>query len=251
MKYWWVVPAAGEGARFDATLPKQYFPILGTTVIEHCLQRLLSFPGETIVVALNKYDARWQNLAIFNGPRIRVAEGGAQRADSVLNALIALAAEAEDQDWVLVHDVVRPCITRSDVQRLMTTLAKSSVGGLLASPVNATLKRIEEFSGLTQDKGDGVVSETVDRGHLWLAATPQMFRYRPLIEALSHCREQELAVSDEAAAMELSGHRPIIISGRTDNIKITHRADLALAEAILQAQCSSGENIVGQQDISQ
>ena len=249
MKYWLVVPASGIGARFDSSLPKQYSSLFGSTVIEHCLERLLSIPCEEIIVALNSRDTTWQTLNIFNNKRVRPIEGGSQRAISVLNALTAIQGEAADQDWVLVHDVVRPCVTEVDIHRLITDLSDSLVGGLLATPVNATIKRIVESNngpGGEQGDGSGKVEETIDREGLWLAATPQMFRFGPLIAAMKHGLERGIEITDEAAAMEYSGHQPIIVQGRPDNIKITYTEDLALAEAILQAQSASGQHLSGQ-----
>jgi 2-C-methyl-D-erythritol 4-phosphate cytidylyltransferase len=251
-----VVPASGIGARFDSSLPKQYSPLFGSTVIEHCLERLLSIPCEEIIVPLNNQDNTWQTLDIFNNERIRPIEGGSQRAISVLNALTAIEEKATDQDWVLVHDVVRPCITQADLRTLINNLSNSMTGGLLASPINATVKRvIESEDGLLEvaEAGDndhesiaGIVGETVDREGLWLAATPQMFRYGPLIAAIKHGLGRGIEITDEAAAMELSGHQPTIIRGRPDNIKITHAEDLALAEAIFQAQNVLGERLLGE-----
>ncbi len=246
-----VVPAAGIGSRFNSTLPKQYSSLLGLTVIEHSLKRLLSLSCEALIVAIHPEDRSWSTLEISRHPLIRSVVGGSERSESVLNALRAIAPEADDQDWVLVHDVVRPCITQADLQKLISGLVDSPVGGLLASPVKDTLKRVDS-------PGDGVnpgpavaglVTETVDRQDLWLAATPQIFRYGPLQEAIEACLDQGITSTDEASAMELAGHQPTIIHGRGDNIKITHAEDLSLAEAILQAQSAvQSECVVSEQN---
>ncbi|RLA48169.1 MAG: 2-C-methyl-D-erythritol 4-phosphate cytidylyltransferase [Gammaproteobacteria bacterium] len=252
MKFWLVVPAAGTGVRFGSSLPKQYSPLLGSTVIEHCLKRLLGIPSEAIIVALHSEDIAWHGLDIFDNERIRPVSGGRQRGESVLKALNAISAEADDEDWVLVHDVVRPCITQADLNGLIAGVADSPVGGLLATPVNATLKRIVlstkalpsidrpeksvHTGGGDGIRVEGVICETIDREGLWLAATPQMFRYRVLITAINHCLERGITITDEAAAVERLGHQPLIIRGRSDNIKITLAEDLLLAEAILNAQ---------------
>lgn len=259
MKHWLVVPAAGIGSRFNSALSKQdlakqsslkqYSPLAGLTVLEHSLKRLLSMPCEALIVAIHSQDRTWPTLNISKDARVRSIAGGNERADSVLNALKAIAAEAHDQDWVLVHDVVRPCVTPADLQKLISGLADSPVGGLLATPVNATLKRVVALDVVSDFASDsdvtaGVVDETLDREDLWLAATPQMFRYGLLVAAIESGLEQGKVLTDEAAAMELAGHQPIIIHGRADNIKITYGEDLALAEAILQAQNATfqGEN---------
>jgi 2-C-methyl-D-erythritol 4-phosphate cytidylyltransferase len=130
---------------------------------------------------------------------------------------------------VLVHDVARPCIHRQDLQRLRGELALDSVGGLLAAPVSDTIKQVTP--------GSDRISATVDRRLLWRALTPQMFRYGDLLSALEKAvREHAGLITDEASAMELAGCQPRILSGRTDNIKITVPEDLALAEFILTRQ---------------
>lgn len=251
MKCWVVVPAAGIGSRFKSPLsgqtlsrqssPKQYSSLAGLTILEHSLGRLLSTPCEALIVAIHSRDRIWPTLDISRHARIRMVTGGNERADSVLNALKAIEAEAHDQDWVLVHDVVRPCVTGADIQKLMLGLADSSVGGLLATPVNATLKHVAAPDVASACASGshviaGVVDKTLDREGLWLATTPQMFRYGLLVAAMEAGLEKGERITDEAAAIELAGYQPIIIHGRADNIKITYGEDLILAEAILQAQ---------------
>lgn len=230
MRHWAVVPAAGVGARFGAALPKQYQRLLGKTVLEHCLERLAKLSPASSIVALHPSDTHWQSLGIFNSGSVRRVEGGATRAESVLVALQAIAGDANEDDWVLVHDAARPCVTQADLIKLIAAVADTSVGGLLASPVSATLKRA------TLVAGTAAVDCTVDRRQLWQAATPQMFRYGLLRAALQQCIEQGFNVTDDAQAVELYGEPALLVRGREDNIKITGPADLALAEAIMIAQ---------------
>ncbi|NOQ63681.1 MAG: NTP transferase domain-containing protein, partial [Methyloprofundus sp.] len=132
-KYWGIVPAAGVGKRMQADRPKQYLGLKGATVIEQTLQRLLQVEKLTaVVVAISKEDPYWPTLGISKNPRIVTAAGGKERADSVLSALYAIADQAADDDWVLVHDAARPCITQGDVERLIDELSAHSVGGILA-----------------------------------------------------------------------------------------------------------------------
>lgn len=256
MKYWLVVPAAGIGSRFGGVVPKQYSQLSGKTVLEHSLERLMTLASEAIIVALHPADAHWQALSVFKNRHLRRVEGGVQRSDSVLCALNSIRQQAAEDDWVLVHDAVRPCVAPTDLNKLRSKLADSPVGGLLATPVSATLKlampsepRPPEKSTRDRDtytdSGDWVVSRTVDRQGLWLAGTPQMFRYGLLLAAINYCAAQGLAVTDEAEAVELYGSRPVIVQGRSDNIKITHAEDLLLAELILQAQRLAQETRVG------
>jgi 2-C-methyl-D-erythritol 4-phosphate cytidylyltransferase len=241
LKYWVVVAAAGIGKRFGSPLPKQYASINGKTVIEHCLERLLVMRCERIVVALGNQDDRWRELTIFNNPRITTIGGGDTRAESVCNALDAISARASVDDWVLVHDAVRPCVTVADIERLVADLRQSDIGGLLGTPVKATLKRLlPPITGEDREFGEGMVGETIDRNNLWLAETPQMFRYGPLVAAMRRCLANGVTVTDEAEAMEICGYKPIMVGGRADNLKITTAEDLVLAEAILRGQWGVG-----------
>jgi 2-C-methyl-D-erythritol 4-phosphate cytidylyltransferase len=229
IRYWGVVPAAGVGKRMGADCPKQYLEIHGQTVLEHTLDRLLGVPRLAgVVIALGGDDGYWPDLPHCADPRIRTTEGGKERADSVHAALTALSREANDQDWVLVHDAARLCVTIGDIDRLIDRVADHPVGGILALPSSDTLKRVE---------GEEIVA-TVDRSQIWRALTPQMFRLGALRDALADAAVQGLTVTDEASAMELKGLRPLIVEGRPDNIKITRPEDLALAAFFLERQCS-------------
>ena len=219
--FWVVIPAAGVGARMQADRPKQYLSLAGRSILEHTLDCFLDHPGlNGLVVCLATADPYWPQLPCAADPRIQRADGGAERADSVLSGLRALAAlGAEAQDWVLVHDAARPNLAREDLQRLLEALADDPVGGLLALPARDTLKRAQP---------DGRVLETVDRSHVWQAFTPQMFRFGALQQALSSALKEGATITDEASAIELSGLAPRLIEGRADNLKVTRPEDLQL-----------------------
>jgi 2-C-methyl-D-erythritol 4-phosphate cytidylyltransferase len=220
-----IVPAAGCGRRFGGDLPKQYLPLAGATVMEHSLRRLLAVPRlQHIVVVLHPEDQRWRALDVFNDPRISTAAGGAERCHSVLNGLRQLQAQNRRSDWVLVHDVARPCCPRADIERLLEQLAAHPAGGLLAVPVSDTIKRAD---------AQRQVQETVDRSALWQAQTPQLFRFPLLLDALNHCLGLGLLVTDEAQAIEALGWQAQVVEGSRCNIKITRPEDLALAEYLL------------------
>ena len=238
MKYWFIVPAAGSGSRFGSEKPKQYASLAGSTVIENTLERLLELEAQALVLAINPDDSYWPTLEISLHQKIRSCAGGAERADSVYLALQSIASEADASDWVLVHDVARPCVRVADIRLLIETLATHPVGGLLASPVSATLKRVGNSpqAGTATMKTAGGVLETVSRDNLWAAATPQMFRFGLLMKALQQCRDAGVSPTDEAGAIERLGLQPEIVAGHSDNLKITHGADLALAEAVLTYQ---------------
>ncbi|HEX22235.1 MAG TPA: 2-C-methyl-D-erythritol 4-phosphate cytidylyltransferase [Chromatiales bacterium] len=223
---WAVIPAAGVGVRMQADRPKQYLPLLGKTVIEYTLQRLLAHSCiGGAVVAISSDDCWWPEIKIETDKPLWVAEGGDERCHSVLNALQTLSARAADQDWVLVHDAARPCLRSEDIDELIHRCAAHPVGGLLAVPVKDTLKRADAVQN---------VLETVDRNRLWHAQTPQMFRLGPLRDALQQALAANALVTDEASAMERAGQAPLLVEGHADNIKITHPEDLAMADLYLK-----------------
>jgi 2-C-methyl-D-erythritol 4-phosphate cytidylyltransferase len=225
--YWAMTPAAGAGKRMGSTIPKQYLPLAGRPVIAHTLAALLNYPRIAgLVVAISPGDDWWPEVAARMGTDkpLRVVTGGAERCQSVLNGLEALWECAHPDDWVLVHDAARPCLTAGDLDRLLAELADDPVGGLLAVPVRDTLKQVDDARRITA---------TVDRSRLWHALTPQMFRLGMLRDALRATLENGRLVTDEAAAMEAAGFAPRLVEGRADNVKITRPEDLTLAEFYL------------------
>ncbi len=227
-KFWSVVPAAGIGTRMKADVPKQYLPLAGRMVIEHTLESLCSHKSISgVVVAHAPDDEHLQHLKLNCSMALMMVEGGAERCHSVLNGLNKLSEQADDNDWVLVHDAARPCVRVSDIDKLINSLKGHKVGGLLGIPVRDTMKRSDTESS---------VYETVERAGLWHAHTPQMFRLAMLKEALEDALDNSVLVTDEAAAMERKGHHPLMVEGHADNIKITRPEDLMLAEFYLKQQ---------------
>ncbi|MEH2922451.1 2-C-methyl-D-erythritol 4-phosphate cytidylyltransferase [Samsonia erythrinae] len=220
-----VLPAAGNGSRMQNDRPKQYLTIGNDatgrkTILEHTIDTLLRHASiQRVVVAIRSDDVFFPTLAIANDPRILVVTGGQQRADSVLAGLAAVA----DTAWALVHDAARPCLHQDDLTRLLALVGQSDVGGILAAPVRDTMKR----------STDGFIEHTVERNDLWHALTPQLFPAVLLKACLQRALQDGVTVTDEASALEYCGYRPQIISGRSDNIKVTRPEDLALAEFYL------------------
>jgi 2-C-methyl-D-erythritol 4-phosphate cytidylyltransferase len=211
-----------------ASLPKQYLPLGNKTLLEHTLERLLQLPMmESLLLVLHPQDSQWQQLALSHDSRIQVIIGGDERSDSVLNALHSLVPTAAENDWVLVHDAARPCVTLATIQELCKQVNDHSVGGILGVPVSDTLKSVST---------DQTICSTVDRSHLWQAQTPQMFRYGLLRSCLTRAAQEKKVITDEASALEVYGYAPLMVNGRSDNIKITHPEDLLLAQWILQRQ---------------
>jgi 2-C-methyl-D-erythritol 4-phosphate cytidylyltransferase len=221
-----LVPAAGSGSRLGAALPKQYLEIAGRPLLYHSLLALARHPRiEQVFVVLAQGDDQfrrhdWREL----GARVEPLYcGGVTRASSVFNGLLAARDSIAAADWVLVHDAARPCLGREELDRLFGELEADDTGGLLAVPVADTLKRANR---------DSRVAATEPRDNLWLAQTPQMFRYRLLIGALRAA--DPAAATDEARAIEGLGLKPKLVLGDTRNIKVTFPEDLLLAELIIR-----------------
>lgn len=225
-----LLPAAGSGSRMASERPKQYLPLAGQALILHALQTFAAVTRiDRIYVVLSPDDADWQDSwTQALAPKLRVLRcGGASRAESVRNGLQAMVAEVAPDDWVLVHDAARPCLTATAVQTLIAAVedaGQAADGGLLALPVADTLKRADEAQR---------VHGTVARSGLWQAQTPQMFPCQVLLAALQAA--SDLArITDEASAIEALGGRPLLVPSTASNFKVTYPADLQLAEWILQ-----------------
>lgn len=226
IKYWAILPAAGSGSRFASDIPKQYLNVLDKTVMQHSVDRICALEIQGCVIAISPHDQTARTLKFAKPQLLHWVTGGAERMDSVLSALEYLANYASATDWILVHDVARPCILQADLQRLIGELAHDEVGGLLAVPVRDTLKLAKQQQ----------VVKTVSRDNLWQCQTPQMFRYGLLKHALRQAKAQQRLVTDEASAIEQLNLPVQLIAGSSTNIKITYPEDLSLAAAIMQAE---------------
>ena len=225
-RHYAIVPAAGSGSRFGGEKPKQYLDLLGRPLIYHTLAALTACPDiERVWVVLAPDDPWWPQYDWSGlGAKLDTVRcGGATRAESVSNGLQAAAMVATDDDWILVHDAARPCLSAAMLERLFTELADDPVGGILAVPVADTVKRAD---------ADQRVAATEPRDGLWQAQTPQMFRYGQLQKSLKN----EISVTDEAGAIEAAGLKPKLVRGDSTNLKVTWPADLALAAMILRAR---------------
>lgn len=194
--------------------------------MQHSVERICQLPLAGCVLALHADDHTAKSLSFSQPKLLHWVTGGSERMDSVLAALHYLAAYADQDDWVLVHDVARPCVLATDLQQLLQQLAYDPVGGLLAVPVRDTLKLAHQQQ----------VVKTVPRDQLWQCQTPQMFRFGILLRALEQAKAHQQLMTDEASAIELLGLPVKLVNGSSSNIKITYPDDLSLAAAILQSQ---------------
>jgi 2-C-methyl-D-erythritol 4-phosphate cytidylyltransferase len=224
-RYLAVIPAAGTGSRLGGALPKQYLPVVDRPLLQHAIACLCSHPAiDRVYVVLASGDRHfrtydWQQFAAKLEP---LYAGGDSRAATVFNALTHMAPQARDDDWILVHDAARPCVSAALLDRLIGEVGEDEAGGLLAVPVADTLKRADE---------DCRSARTEPRAGLWRAQTPQMFRYGLLTRALRACDLRQ--ATDEAAAVEALGVRPRLVQSDVTNLKVTHGQDLELARLIL------------------
>lgn len=225
--YYGLIPAAGSGSRMGRDLPKQYLEAAGRPLIHYAIRQLCSFPAiKRVFVVLAPEDRLFAQYDwdAFSRKLKVLSCGGATRSASVLNGLNAARGEIGASDWVLVHDAARPGLIDTDIARLISEVGDDQTGGLLAVPVADTLKRAD---------GSAHVTRTEPREGLWQAQTPQMFRYRLLVDALTRC--DPVTATDESRAVEELGLKPRLVRGSARNFKVTYPEDLVLAEQILRA----------------
>jgi len=220
-RYFALIPAAGVGARMAASGPKQYLKIGGKPMLRHAIDAFLfsELIAHTYIV-VSPDDPVIDSIVPSHGVTV-LRCGGATRAESVQNGLAALNGTLRENDWVLVHDAARPGLDEALIEKLITHTGEHPVGGLLALPVVDTVKRC-----IAGDVG------TVSREGMWLAQTPQMFRYKLLRDALSAARDMK-QVTDDASAVEALGLSPKLVEGDPRNLKVTLPGDIRIAEMYL------------------
>jgi len=228
-----LIPAAGVGARLGGAIPKQYMPLAGKPMLQYALD---TFAGNAAIahtfIVVSAADGYIDDFLVTQpqlaGKVTVVRHGGETRQESVRNGLLAIRAQVDDNDWVLVHDAARPGLNDALLDKLIAALHDDDVGGLLALPIVDTLKRSNASR----------VLETVPRNGLWAAQTPQMFRYALLQRALNAAQQQGRVgdITDDASAVEMLGLQPKLVEGSPRNFKVTLAHDVALAELFLQGQ---------------
>lgn len=220
-----LIPAAGRGTRFGRPLPKQFATLVDRPLIEHTLARFETAARVTqmILVVAAEYVATVSAKLLPQFSKLaRVVAGGERRQDSVRLALETLTAA--DDDLVIVHCGARPFIRPALIDRCIEIAAECGAC-IVARPVHDTVKRVR--TGET-------IAETVDRSTLWLAQTPQAFRYETLLRALQAAERDGVTGTDEAALVERLGCPVRVIVGDSWNLKITTPEDLAIAEAFVK-----------------
>ena len=209
-----------------AKKPKQYNILAnGNTILEQSIENLLSFTKiDKFIVALKKGDNYFKKSKFYQHKKLfTTCIGGENRIDSVISAMDSIKKYCKKDDWVIIHDSVRPCINKNNIVLLFDTLKNDSIGGILATPIVETIKKSNEYK----------IIKTIKRENLYLAQTPQLFRYNILLKSLSKCKDKNIIVTDEAQAIEYIGLQPKIVLGNTKNIKITYKEDIKLANLYL------------------
>lgn len=222
-----ILPAAGRSSRFGGKEKKPFASLDGRAVWlrtvelfvtrDDVCQTLLVVSPEDRELFRTRYAP---NIAFMD---VQVVEGGAERFESVANALAMLKDEVE---FVAVHDAVRPCVETAHIDAVFKKAVETGAA-ILGVPVVDTIKRVD---------GQKQVQETMPRQGLWLAQTPQVFRRDLLIEAYAKRAQLGKDVTDDARLIEAAGHTVHVVEGSPSNIKITTQGDLMLAKAILQSR---------------
>ncbi len=220
-RYFALIPAAGVGSRMGADCPKQYLPIAGKPMLRHTMEAFLASALVTHTFVVVSAEDGYADAACADAPAaLSVLRcGGATRQESVRNGLQAMRGMVRDDDWVMVHDAARPGLQAAMIDAFIGAVGDDAVGGLLALPVVDTVKRAA---------GDAV--QTIARDDLWLAQTPQMFRYGLLVQALA---QPNVQVTDESSAVEALGLRPKLVPGHPRNLKVTLASDIEIAAMYL------------------
>ena len=219
-----IIPAAGESSRMGSTTPKQFSNFHGKTILEYVesiFSKLATI--KTITIALNKKQKYIESLNCqFSNKTTLIDCGGSNRSETVLNALSIIGEDIQKKDWIMVHDAARVGITESLVNNFIREIVDDKVGGILAIPALDTVKRV--------DKKQQII-RTEKRDEIWLAQTPQMFRFDILNKALTSFKGNP---TDESEAIEAFGLSPKIVKGNLVNFKITYPDDLMRVEKLIQ-----------------
>jgi 2-C-methyl-D-erythritol 4-phosphate cytidylyltransferase len=229
-----IIPAAGRGSRMGDKSPKQYLLLAKKTLLEHALAPFLHHPAFTqVVVVVSAEDTVWPTLTCSRHPKVQTCIGAEERMLSVYNGLRALSETASAEDWICVHDAARCLLHPQDLASLLSQVESRQQGAILADKIQDTVKQCAASN-------DALL--TIDRTPLWLAQTPQIFRYKNLLDAYIQVISQNKTITDEAQAIELLGLPTQLHQANYPNIKITRPGDLAYAKILLeQATLSVGE----------
>jgi 2-C-methyl-D-erythritol 4-phosphate cytidylyltransferase len=228
-----ILPAAGLGTRMGAETPKQFLELEGTPIVIHSVRRIASCPLVTDIIVATRGDVVESLEQRLRGESfmqsVRVIRGGDSRQDSVAAALQQVP---NDTELVLVHDAVRPFVTRDQITRVIEE-ARRCHAAILGIPAMDTVKEVKRAS-LPEDVA--LITATIPRERVVLAQTPQVFATMLLKEAFARAQADQVSASDEAGLVERLGHDVHVVLGSERNIKITKPADMNLARFYLEQE---------------
>jgi 2-C-methyl-D-erythritol 4-phosphate cytidylyltransferase len=231
-----ILPAAGLGTRMGGEKPKQFLELDGVPVLLFTLRRLAACPAITdfvIATRAEEMDSVAASIASENlGRPFRVVRGGDTRQDSVANALTEVSADA---DLILIHDAVRPLVTRGQIERVIAE-ADACDAAILGIPAMDTVKEVKRATPQGGAADVALITATIPRERVVLAQTPQVFRATLLLEAFASARQDGVTASDEAGLIERMGRDVHVVVGSERNLKITRPGDIEIAEFYIRQE---------------
>jgi 2-C-methyl-D-erythritol 4-phosphate cytidylyltransferase len=229
MQVFAILPAAGLGTRMAGPQPKQFLSLDGVPILIHSLRAFAAVQRVTaIYVAVRKTELERVEAEVAEygfANRVHVVEGGDNRQESVVNALAAVPAEADDV--ILVHDAVRPLIDTATIDRTIDAVVEHGAA-IVGLPAVDTIKQVERTAH------GALITATIPREFIVLAQTPQGFRYGLLQKAMNEATADGFVGTDEASVVERAGLPVAVVHGSQVNLKITQPGDLELAEFFLR-----------------
>ena len=217
-----IIPAAGIGSRTGSKLPKQFLRVGSKTIIEW-IEFIFSNVSSvhSISLAVRPNEDYIKTIAhSFSSKTTIYKSGGNSRSETVLNTLNQIKKSVDVNDWIMVHDAARLGINESMINKFISEIGNHKVGGIMAIPVADTVKRVNK---------SGIIIGTENRNEIWLAQTPQMFRYKILKKAIEKFKGNP---TDECEAVEFLGLKPKIFQGSAINFKVTYPEDMEHIKAI-------------------
>ncbi len=224
MKNYAIITAAGQGSRLPGAVAKQYRPVGSKPILAWTIERFEQAPcidSIHLVVAGNDLNYAYESIVVRHGFKKveRIVAGGKTRFDSIL---CGLRSVPENANLVFIHDGVRPLVSVQEIEAVGRE-AEAHDAAILATHQTETLKRVE----------DGFVIATLDRDKIWVAQTPQVFKYEAIISAYIQALESNRTFTDDASVCEAFGIGVRVVEGSSVNIKITTPEDLELARRLL------------------
>ena len=226
IKFMCIIPAAGESSRFKKGNKLFEYIYENEDVLSRTIKNVTSIKFDEVFVGLNSNDKNFPKSYLGNIDNITFYAGGESRQRTVLNGLDCikkLNIHDIDNTWVIIHDAARPVIPPLDIAEFMINVLRLNKSSIMAIPVSDTIKKV--------DKNNNII-KTTSRDEMWLAQTPQMFRFGILYSALEHCISSKINITDESQALEILGHECAVVRGKPYNVKITEDIDLNHARAL-------------------